>query len=112
MRIPWADALALQAIQGYRRHLSPHKGFACAYRVHTGRCSCSRFGQRAITRFGLLQGLWFLSGRLQACRKAYGRLLALRREEDESASEWLQRHRDQIDFGCCVGEAVLDCIPF
>ena len=27
-------ALLLAAIRGYKRHLSPHKGFGCAYRVH------------------------------------------------------------------------------
>ena len=46
-------ALALRAIGLYQRHLSPRKGFACAYRARTGGASCSELGFRAIRRFGL-----------------------------------------------------------
>ena len=56
--------LALAAIRLYQRHLSPHKGFCCAYRVHTGRASCSSLGYRAIRRFGLWLGLVILHRRL------------------------------------------------
>ena len=45
-----ARDLLLAAIHGYKRHVSPRKGFACAYRVHLGACSCSTLGLRAISR--------------------------------------------------------------
>jgi len=51
--------LALLAITLYQRHLSPYKGFRCAYALHTGRASCSRLGYRAIRRHGL-RGLGLL----------------------------------------------------
>ncbi|WP_242032792.1 membrane protein insertion efficiency factor YidD [Oscillatoria sp. FACHB-1406] len=35
------DSLAIAAIGVYQRHLSPRKGFACAYRVLHNRDSCS-----------------------------------------------------------------------
>jgi len=38
--------LALWAIRAYQRHLSPWKGFRCAYRVLTGRDSCSAYGYK------------------------------------------------------------------
>lgn len=49
--------LALAAIRGYQRWLSPRKGFCCAFRAATGGDSCSRYGCRVIERFGLRCGL-------------------------------------------------------
>lgn len=60
-------SIALAAIALYRRHLSPRKGFSCAYRVHTGRDSCSAYGQRVIERYGLRTGLALLRRRMVAC---------------------------------------------
>jgi len=65
-----ASGLLMAAIRGYKRHVSPRKGFACAYRVHLGGCSCSTLGLRAISRFGAWRGLGVLRLRLQQCRLA------------------------------------------
>ena len=62
-----ARDLLLAAIRGYKRHLSPRKGFACAYRVHLGACSCSTLGLRAISRYGAWRGLGVLRLRLEQC---------------------------------------------
>jgi putative component of membrane protein insertase Oxa1/YidC/SpoIIIJ protein YidD len=61
-------ALLLAAIRAYKRHVSPHKGFACAWRVHAGGCSCSTLGLRAISRYGAWRGLGVLRLRLRQCR--------------------------------------------
>ena len=63
-----ARDLLLAAIHGYKRHVSPRKGFACAYRVHLGACSFSTLGLRAISRYGAWRGLGVLRLRLQQCR--------------------------------------------
>ena len=63
-------ALLLAAIRIYRRHVSSRKGFACAYRVHVGGCSCSALGLRAVSRFGAWRGLGVLRLRLQECHVA------------------------------------------
>ena len=42
--------LALCAIRFYQRHLSPKKGFGCAYRIVYGGCGCSDVGYRLIRR--------------------------------------------------------------
>jgi len=63
--------LALSAIRGYQRHLSPHKGFNCAYRCATGRDGCSAHGYRVIERFGLWTGLALLRRRLRLCGDTY-----------------------------------------
>ncbi len=62
-----ARSLLLAAIRGYKRHLSPRKGFACAYRVHEGCASCSTLGLRAISRYGARRGLGVLRLRLEQC---------------------------------------------
>jgi putative component of membrane protein insertase Oxa1/YidC/SpoIIIJ protein YidD len=59
--------LALAAIRGYQRWISPHKGFCCALRAATGGGSCSAYGYLVIERFGLRRGLGLLQRRLELC---------------------------------------------
>lgn len=59
--------LALFAIRGYQRYLSPIKGFSCALRIATGGDSCSAYGYRVIARTGLRVGLRLLRRRLNGC---------------------------------------------
>lgn len=68
--------LVLVAIRAYQRHVSPRKGFCCAYRMHTGRKGCSELGYRAIRRYGLLRGWLILRRRLWLCGVAYRRHVA------------------------------------
>lgn len=63
--------LALYLIRFYQRFISPYKGFSCAYRVHTGKASCSQLGYRAIRRHGLFGGLQVLRCRLACCSEVY-----------------------------------------
>lgn len=65
------QAAALGSIRVYQRHVSPLKGFSCAYSVHTGRCGCSELGYRAIRRFGLAKGWQVLRERMAMCGLAY-----------------------------------------
>jgi putative component of membrane protein insertase Oxa1/YidC/SpoIIIJ protein YidD len=71
--------LALLAITAYQRFVSPHKGYSCAYRVYTGRCSCSWLGFRAVRRFGVLRGLGVLRLRFAQCALAFRALASPRR---------------------------------
>lgn len=66
--------LALLAISGYQRYLSPHKGFCCAYREWTGARSCSALGKRVIQRYGLFSGIALLRRRFDKCGAAAMRL--------------------------------------
>jgi len=63
-------ALAVAAIHGYRRFLSPRKGFRCAFGVHTGRGSCSGVGLRAFRRAGVLRGFGLLRRQFDRCTMA------------------------------------------
>ena len=58
---------AIALIGTYQQYVSPHKGFCCAYRAHTGRSSCSEFARRAIRRLSLIKGLLLLRLRFVAC---------------------------------------------
>ncbi len=66
-------AFILAAITLYQRYISPYKGFCCAYRVHTGRHSCSALGFRAIQRFGVLGGMAILRQRAYLCGVSHRR---------------------------------------
>ena len=66
---------ALAAIAAYKRWLSPHKGFSCAYRMLTGRASCSTLGYRAIRRYGIVAGIALLRRRTRLCGVAHRRSL-------------------------------------
>jgi len=72
-------AILLWAIHLYKRFISPHKGFACAYRVHTGRASCSTLGFRAIRHHGVVAGVSILRRRTYLCGVAHRRHTPCRR---------------------------------
>jgi len=65
--------LALYAIRGYQRYLSPYKGFSCALRVATGGAGCSTYGHAVIARYGLRRGLGLLRRRLDLCSHVHQR---------------------------------------
>jgi uncharacterized protein len=93
-------SIALPAIQLYQRHISPYKGFCCAYRVHLGHASCSTLGYRAIRRYGFVGGLSVLKKRLALCGVAY------RRHGPATRSQ--QRGSAPCDLPC-DGTCVPDC---
>ncbi|UQV47483.1 membrane protein insertion efficiency factor YidD [Janthinobacterium lividum] len=88
--------LALWAIRAYQRFLSPWKGFTCAYRVLTGRDSCSAYGRRVIGRHGLRVGLPLLQRRLRACGERHRQHQALQQLGRRSG-----RHLAQAGFCDC-----------
>jgi len=97
--------------------LSPLKGYACAFRVLTGRDSCSNYGHRAIERYGLVRGLALLRRRMRACSEHYHR----HRGEAPATRQLSARHRLQAGYcdcdlpsadclSCaCDGSDLLDC---
>ena len=95
--------LALWAIRAYQRYLSPWKGFSCAYRVLTGRDSCSAYGYKVIARHGLRAGLPLLQRRLRTCGERHRQHLALHPQVRRSA-------RRQAQAGYCDCDVpMFDC---
>ncbi len=64
-------ALALAAVRAYQRWVSPHKGFACAHRVHRGGRGCSAVGARLLRRYGVWNSWPLLRQRLRACGEVH-----------------------------------------
>ena len=56
--LPWTSPgpgarLAIAAISGYQRFVSPYKGYRCAHRLHHGGESCSQYVKRELQQQGL-----------------------------------------------------------
>ena len=62
--------LAVIAIAGYQKFISPYKGFSCAHRVLYGCESCSQYFKRIIAEEGLYVAIANAKGRFQECREA------------------------------------------
>ncbi len=73
--------LSCALIRGYRRFISPHKGFRCAYGAHTARPTCSAQGLRIFQRVGFFQGMSLLRRQFDRCTEAAH---ALRIERESS----------------------------
>ena len=99
--------LALWAIRLYQRHLSPRKGFSCAYRIVTGGASCSAHGYRVIQRHGLSLGLPLLRRRLARCGDIHRATL-------NTHNPMLHYQRGECDIlpcdGCCKGASLGQCM--
>lgn len=65
---------ATHLISLYQTRISPHKGFACAYRVLYGSESCSQYIKRTIQAYGVWQSLPLIRERFQDCKNANQRL--------------------------------------
>jgi putative component of membrane protein insertase Oxa1/YidC/SpoIIIJ protein YidD len=77
-----AAALALLAIRGYQRWLSPLKGFRCAHAVLHGGPGCSGYAASAIHAHGLIGALGAIRQRFRDCRAAYEVLKSEQSGED------------------------------
>ena len=61
---------SISAIDWYRRVVSPHKGFSCAYRVRNGGESCSQFARRAFEAGRWWPGVQAVIVRFRLCGEA------------------------------------------
>ena len=93
IRIQPLTASVLLVIGFYQRWVSPHKGFVCAYRVHTGCASCSALGYRAVRRYGVWRGIQVLRKRTYLCGVAHRRF-------SPSPPHYPVRQRGECDLGC------------
>jgi putative component of membrane protein insertase Oxa1/YidC/SpoIIIJ protein YidD len=91
--------LALAAIRGYQRWISPHKGFCCALRAITGGDSCSAYGYQVIARFGLRRGLGLLNRRLELCGHVH-RSAAPRCPAPAVRNPWRHKEQGHCDVSC------------
>jgi len=62
--------LALLSIYFYQKHISPRKGYKCAYSALYNEPSCSCFCKNQIESKGLLQGIKSTVERFKECKHA------------------------------------------
>jgi len=79
--------LAVTAISGYQKFISPHKGFACAHRVLYGCESCSQYFKQVIAEEGIFIAIANAKGRFQECREA-NEIIKKRRAKCKSRREY------------------------
>ena len=109
------DATAVAAIGAYRRYLSPHKGFCCAYRKVTGRRSCSAYALAIVQRLGAVALVQALPRRFARCKAAYAGWLARfdGRQQDKGARRNERRWWEHCDCNPCdmASNLPCDCLP-
>ena len=93
--------LLIYSIQWYQRHISPRKGFSCAYRLAYGGSGCSGVGLRLIRRYGVVSGYFLLRKRLARCRFAAQELRPMPPRRNGFATK--QRGDCVPDCGGCDG---------
>lgn len=108
--------LALGAIWGYQRYISPHKGFRCAHSVLHGGTGCSGFAKHAIRDAGLWGAFPAIRQRFRDCRTASETLRAncavhANWAEEQSGKAKRRRRRKRKDGEGWFGTAC-DCGDF
>jgi uncharacterized protein len=66
----FASDFAIRSILLYQNHISPRKGFRCAYSVFHNDLSCSSFCKNEIATDGVIKGITSTLKRFQSCRHA------------------------------------------
>jgi putative component of membrane protein insertase Oxa1/YidC/SpoIIIJ protein YidD len=110
--------LALGAIWGYQRYVSPWKGFRCAHSVLHGGTGCSGFARSAIQDHGFWGAIPHIRGRFRDCKAASETLRARctvhsRRADDEGEDEADQkgkRRRDREGPCSCWDDVAMGCL--
>lgn len=92
-------SLAIWSIELYQRHISPHKGFCCAYRIAHNDLSCSEFAKRQIAASGVFKSLADIRQRFEDCKQA-AKQLSEQREQSKQKKSKCDTFMDRAGCGC------------
>jgi len=98
-------------IRGYQRHLSPRKGYRCAYGVLHGSGTCSSVGLEIMRSQGVLAFLRLMPLQFDTCRTAVA-TLKLQSEQDKHRKKKDEDGMDCSDFDapqCAQCMEIADC---
>ena len=103
--------LTLLTIKSYQSHISPHKGFSCAYRQLYGEQSCSAYFYSCVLDTNLSTASNLIQQRLNGCQQAYTVWQSNKKSNYQKPSK-KQKHQknshecddchDWIDLGSCL----------
>lgn len=107
---------AIGGVNGYRRWISPRKGYACPHRLHHGQSSCSQHGLRLLRRLrGRRVFLWWplMQRRFAACRASAVYLAEFNANKNEYRKDDGKRRWWHWSDFCCItaGCDLSDCTP-
>jgi putative component of membrane protein insertase Oxa1/YidC/SpoIIIJ protein YidD len=104
------DLLISASIGGYQRYLSPYKGFCCAYRVQTGRRSCSAYARAIVDKLGAIALQQAMPRQFERCRLAF-ETLQTREAAPKKEQKWWERcNGGDCGVGNCV-DLPCDSLP-
>ena len=63
--------ISIKSIVLYQKHISPHKGYCCAYRYYTGEDSCSEYTKNMIIKLGFFKSIPYFFSRIKECKNVY-----------------------------------------
>ncbi|HEY9811034.1 MAG TPA: membrane protein insertion efficiency factor YidD [Halomicronema sp.] len=104
---PKVSQVAISAISGYQKYISPRKGFSCAHRVLYGGDSCSQHVKNLITEHGLIAAVPLTRQRFKNCKTAN----VILRGETEEERRRRQNNSYSCEPTCNLIEACVDCTP-
>ena len=106
-----ANALAISLINGYRCHVSPRKGFRCAYHVVYAKGSCSDIALRLAQRVNGVRLVRLMLLQAKRCRLAF-----MLSESHDPEREWLKhepRNEKLANRWCVEGAGCgASCFPW
>lgn len=102
-------SLLASGIRFYQRHLSPHKGFKCAYGTATKECTCSSFGLKVARRYPLFKALGLIQAQLNRCHHASVLLKDRYPHTEKPRTRLAPRSQQGIIDSCDCGPG--DCGP-
>ncbi len=100
--------MALGAIWGYQRWLSPRKGYRCAYGALHGGTGCSGFAKAVIQREGLWRAVPLVRARFADCAAAAVTLQsrAARGDDGQEDERRADRRACCLDMACAVPDGM------
>ena len=102
---------AVLAIDWYRRKVSPHKGFSCAYRVQWGGRSCAGVVRAALISEGLFGGMCAAARQPFRCYEA-SRLLTEQSEPEKKEADPKLKTDGTAAYAAIEGASWCCFLPF
>jgi len=90
----------------YQKFISPRKNFRCAYHAYHGKSTCSGFGKRAISKYGVVSGFRILNRRFAACS------IAAKAAEEEAPKDENTKKKQQKECAVLHGVGEIACCSF